>query len=200
MEALDMIKSINDLLAKYCDYSDPLGKIHREIKKNNLFSVIKGLYETDISVPGYYLSAFILSPSYLSFEYALYHHGLIPEKVAVYTSATFEKRKSKKFENTFGIYTYRDIPKTAYPYGVKAYVVDGYSYFIASKEKAICDRLYIAPPQTSIKGLKILMFDDLRIDEEDFYALDMDELLFLCVKYKSTNMKILSKVIMKELK
>ena len=194
-----MIKSINDLLVMYNDYSDPLGKIHRELKKENLYSVVKGLYETDRNTPGYFLSAYIYGPSYLSFEYALYYHGLIPEKVVVYTSATFQKRKSKKYKNSFGVFTYRDIPKSAYPYGIKIYIVNGYSYFIATKEKALCDRLYIARPQTSMKALKYLMFDDLRIDEDEFYDLNMEEILFLCDKYKSTNIKLLKKIIRKEM-
>lgn len=194
-----MIKSINDLQVLYKDYSDPLGKIHRELKKENLYSLVKGLYETDRSTPGYFLSAYIFGPSYISFEYALYYHGLIPEKVVVYTNATFQKRKSKKYKNVFGVFTYRDIPKSAYPYEIKIYIVNGYSYFIATKEKAVCDRLYIAPPQASMKALKYLMFDDIRIDEEEFYDLNMQKLLFLCDKYKSSNIKLLKKIILKEM-
>lgn len=194
-----MIKTINNLLVTYNDYADPLGKIHRLLKKEKLYSVVKGLYETDKNTPGYFLAAYIYGPSYLSFEYALYYHGLIPEKVVVYTNATFQKRKSKKYKNKFGIFTYRDIPKTAFPYDVKNYIVNGYSYFIATKEKALCDRLYIASPQTSMKALKYLMFDDLRIDEDEFYNLDGKKLLFLCDRYNSTNMKLLKKIVQKEL-
>lgn len=194
-----MIKSINDLLTMYNDYSDPLGKIHREIKKKNLISLVKGLYETDRMTPGYFLSAYIYGPSYLSFEYALYYHGLIPEKVVVYTNASFQKRKTKKYTNVFGVFTYRDIPKLAFPYGVKNYIVNGYSYFIATKEKALCDTLYISPPQTSMKAVKELIFDNLRIDEDEFKSLDIKECLFLCDRYNSTNLKLLKRILLKEL-
>ncbi|MBN2258976.1 MAG: hypothetical protein JW702_00365 [Clostridiales bacterium] len=194
-----MIKSLLELQELYKDYSDVIGKINREVKKENLFTVIRGLYETDYRTPGHLLSAYIYGPSYLSFEYALSQHGLIPEKVSVYTNASFNKRKSKKYTNTFGIYTYRDIPKKAFPYGIKAHIVNGYSYFIATKEKALCDSLYIAPPQTSMKRLKILMFDDLRIDIDMFFELDVEELLFLCDKYKSKNIWLLKKIVLKEM-
>lgn len=194
-----MIKTIEDLLVLYEDYSDPLGKIHREIKKENLFPVIKGLYETDTNTPGHYLSGYIYGPSYLSFEYALYYHGLIPERVVVFTNATFNKNKSKKYSNTFGVYTYRDIPKNAYPFGVQGYIENGYSYIIAIPEKAICDRLYIAPPQHSMKALKILIFENLRISEDTFFELDFDKLVYLCDKYQSTNMRLLKKIIAKEI-
>lgn len=195
-----MVKTINDLLVKYKKYADPIGKINREIKNKNLFPIVKGLYETDINTPGLYLTAYIYGPSYVSFEYALYYHGLIPEKVTVFTSATFNKKRTKKYQNAFGVFAYRDVPKSAYPFGVKAYINNGYSYMIASPEKALCDQLYKAPPQTSMKNLSTLIFDSLRIDEEAFFELDLEELMFLCGKYQSTNIKLLKKIIVKEKK
>lgn len=200
MEELDMIVTILDLNEKYKDYSDILGKINREVKKGNLITVVKGLYETDKTTPGYLLASYIYGPSYLSFEYALSYHGLIPEKVVNYTCATFGKNKSKTYSNMFGYYAYRDIPKAAYPYGIEAYVHEGYSYFVATKEKAICDILYIKEPQTSMKRLKAMLFNDLRIDIEEFYKLDKDELLFLSSLYRSKNVRLLKKIIEKELK
>jgi predicted transcriptional regulator of viral defense system len=200
MEELDMIMTILDLREKYKDYSDLLGKINREVKKGNLITVVKGLYETDKTTPGYLLTSYIYGPSYLSFEYALSYHGLIPEKVVNYTCATFGKNKSKKYSNIFGNYTYRDVPKTAYPYGIEVYIHERYSYFVATKEKSICDILFIKESQTSMKRLKSLLFDDLRIDMEEFYKLDKDELLFLCSLYRSKNIKLLKKIIEKELK
>lgn len=195
-----MIKTTDELIMQYKDYSDPLGKIHRETKSGNLIPIIKGLYETDDKVPGHYLAGSIYGPSYLSFEYALAYHGLIPERVHTYTNATYNKNKTKKYNNTFGLYTYRDIPKDAFPFEVVSYVENEYSYVIASPEKALCDRLYIAPPQTSMIRLKALIFDDLRIEEDDFYNLDFNKLLFLCDLYPSTNIKLLKKIIMKEIK
>jgi hypothetical protein len=193
-----MIKTTDELVLLYKNYSDPIGKIHREIKKRRLIPIIKGVYETDEKVPGHYLAGTIYGPSYLSFEYALSYYGLIPERVYTYTNATYNKNKTKKYKNLFGLYTYRDIPKTAYPYGVSSHVENGYSYTIAIPEKALCDRLYIAPPLKSMKMLKTLIFDDLRIEEEDFNSLDFDILLILCDLYKSTNIKLLKKIITKE--
>ena len=195
-----MIKSTDELIKFYKDYSDPIGKIHREIKKGNLIPITKGIYETDIDVPGHYLTGVIYGPSYISFEYALSYYGLIPERVYTYTNATYNKNKSKRYRNNFGLYTYRDIPKKAFPFGVKIYIENGYSYTIAIPEKALCDKLYIATPQKSMKKLEALIFDDLRIEEEDFYNLDYDVILILCDLYQSTNLKLLKKIILKELK
>lgn len=101
-----MVKTINELLILYENYKDPYGKISREIKNNNLIRLVKGLYETDKNIPGYYLSTYIYGPSYLSFEFALSYHNLIPERVYVYTSASFNKNKRKIYENYFGTFTY----------------------------------------------------------------------------------------------
>jgi len=193
-----MIKSIADLLVTYKDYKDPIGKISREMKKKNLFPVVKGLYETDLHAPGLYLSAYIYGPSYVSFEYALAYHGLIPERVVVYTNATFGKNRTKKYNNRFGSYLYRDVPKSAFPYGVKAYLDNGYSFLIATPEKALCDKLYISPPQTSMKQLKLLLFEDLRIDEDAFLDLNVEDLLTYCDLYPSTNLKLLKRILKKE--
>ena len=195
----NMVKSIDMLLNEYRNYSDPIGKINRDIKKKILFPIVKGLYETNLNTSGHLLSAYIYGPSYLSFDYALSYHGLIPERVMVYTNATFNKRKSKIYQNQFGIFTYRDIPKTAYPFGIKAYIDNNYSYFIGSAEKAICDKLYIEPTQTSVKSLKRLLFEDLRIDIESFRQLDFIEMRLLCSKYPSKNIKLLEKYLSKEI-
>src|SRR5690554_7511413 len=91
-----MIVTVNDLLIKYKDYKDPYGKIKREVDNKNIFPLIKGIYETDEATPGYFLSSYIYGPSYLSFQYDLSYHGLIPERVVAYTNATFGKNKRKE--------------------------------------------------------------------------------------------------------
>ncbi|MDD4000142.1 MAG: hypothetical protein PHX62_04525, partial [Bacilli bacterium] len=138
---------------------------------------------------------FIYRPSYLSFEYALSFYNLIPERVVTYTSATYNKRKSKEYKNMFGYYTYKGVPKSTFPYFVKAYVEDTYSYFIASPEKALCDMLYILPPVNKVKALEQLLFEDLRINPDEFNLLNFDDIKFLSTKYISNNIKLLTKLI-----
>lgn len=192
-----MVVTINDLLIKYKDYKDPYGKIKREVDKNNIFPLVKGIYETDEKTPGYYLSSYIYGPSYLSFQYALSYHGLIPERVVVYTNATFGKNKKKEYKNKFGLYLYRDIPKSAYPYGIKVEIINNYSISIATPEKAICDMLYITSPHNNIKELEVLLFEDLRIGYDDFYNLNFENMLFIARKYKSKNIRLLEKLLEK---
>ncbi|QLY40610.1 hypothetical protein HF295_07035 [Hujiaoplasma nucleasis] len=190
-----MIVTTLNLKEKYKDYTDINGKIKRDIDNGFLFPLIRGIYETDESVPGFLLAAYIYGPSYLSFEYALSFHNIIPERVVVYTNATFNKRKSKSYQNKFGLYTYRDVPNAAFPFSVKAHEENGYAYFMASPEKALCDLLYTRKPVTSLKDLKMLLFEDLRINKDMFEQLNFDEILFLSDKYISNNMKLFRKYI-----
>ena len=191
-----MIHSFDDLLIKFQDYTDIKGKIRREVQAGRLIPVARGLYETDQTISGKYLAGRIYGPSYLSFDFALYVYSLIPEAVYnTYTSATFDKHKTKKYQNQFGVFTYRDIPTEAYPLGVLIVEENGYSYQIATTEKALCDKLYTISPVSNLTELKELLFDDLRIDEDEFEKLDHNTLETLAPLYHSTNLNLLAKLI-----
>ena len=190
-----MIVTSLDLHEKYKNYSDKRGKIARDIKKGLLFPLVKGIYETDPNVDPSLLAQYIYNPSYLSFDYVLSLEGLIPEGVYTYTNATCGRGKRKIYTNHFGTYIYWDIPIAAFNKGVRTEIIDGYQIMLATPEKALCDKLYILPPVLSMKNLKVLMFYELRIDEEEFDKLNKDDLLILAPLYKSTNLNLLAKLI-----
>lgn len=192
-----MIKTTAIMLQELNNYKNPRDKLTHMVKKKECIPVIQGLYETNPTTPGYRLANTICSPSYLSFEFALSYHGLIPEAVYNFTSATFEKKKKKEFKTPFGTFTYRDVPSAAYPYGIECVSENGYTFQIASPEKALCDELYIQSPVTSQRELKELLFDGLRIDWELFCKLNMDDILFLNSKYHCTNIQKLTKTMEK---
>lgn len=195
-----MIKTIEQLLEEYKNYDDVYGKIRRLVEKKELIPIIRGIYETNKNTPGYYLSSFIYGPSYLSFDYALSYYNLIPEKVYTYTSATFNKRKKKIYQTSFGVYSYQDIPKDAFPFDIQFIEEDEYVYQIASPEKAICDKLYSLQPVSSQKELMELIFVNLRIDQKEFYQLNIDKMIILSSKYNSNNLYFLSQILKKEKK
>jgi predicted transcriptional regulator of viral defense system len=198
MEEISVIKTIEDLKNEYKAYSDILGKLKREVALGKYIPIVRGLYETSKNTPGYLLSSYIYGPSYLSFEYALSYYGMIPEKVSTYTSASFNKHKTKKYITPFGNYIYKDIPKLAFSHDVIAIEENGYVYHIATKEKALCDKLYDIKPVSGLKALKELLFDDLRIDESLFSSLDKNKLANLISKYKSKNLSLLHKMLMED--
>lgn len=180
------------------NYTSPHNKLASLCKQGVYHHVRHGCYETEHDIPPYILACSIYGPSYLSFEYALSFYGLIPEKVTVYTSATTRKNRTKKFQNDFGTYTYQDIPFAAYPHETIVQVWKDRGYLIATPEKALCDTLCKQKPVTSVKELKLLLFENLRIEEDEFIKLNRESLLFLCPLYKKKNLAFLSKMLEKE--
>lgn len=190
-----MIKTTAILIEELSNYKAPANRLARLVKYGTYIPVVKGLYETDKTIPGYLLAGSIYGPSYLSFDFALSHYGLIPEAVYTFTSATFEKKKAKKYETAFGNFIYRDVPLLVYPLGIKLAREGDYVYQIATPEKALCDKLYMMSPVTNKKDLQDLIYDDLRIDERKFDELNREDLLELSELYHCTNTKILGRLL-----
>lgn len=193
-----MLKTHLVLLDELKNYASPAKKIERMVKNGELTRVVRGLYETDPHTPGYLLAAAIYGPSYLSFEYALAHHGLIPEAVHQITSASFDKKRAKQFETPFGIFIYRDVPEEAFSYGVQPLIENGYSYRLATPEKALCDELYKLSPCANRAELEQLLFEYFRIDRQAFLRLDLAEMEQLAELYQTKNHKLLQSWIRKE--
>lgn len=193
-----MIITASMLRNKYSDYSNPLDKIKRETDSGILFRLTRGIYETDSGVNPCFLASSILSPSYLSFEWALSYYGLIPEKVVAITSASLGVRKNKTFNNMFGRYEYSDIPSLAFSEGLTYLEQGDYVVKIATKEKAICDSLSKWRVVNSVKSLKELLFIDKRIDEKEFSTCDFVLMMRLASLYKKTNLDMLINLIRKE--
>ena len=191
-----MILTFDSLALQFKDYTDVKGKIRREVQSGRLTQITRGLYETDARADGKYLAGAIYGPSYLSFDYVLSMCSLIPEAIfRTYTSATFSKGKAKQYDNAFGVFTYRDVPAAVYHFGVEIREENGYSYQIATPEKALCDKLYTISPVGSVKAIRALLFEDLRVDESDFWQLNLEDIKQLALLYKSTNHKYLAKFI-----
>lgn len=177
------------LLDELQKYASPRSKLSRMVKCGKIFPIAKGLYETEKGTPGIFLAGSIYGPSYISFEYALGYYGMIPEAVYTITSATFEKKKTKKYETSFGTFTYRDVPSEAFPLGLKLVKEDDYYYRIATPEKALCDMLYTLPPARNTAELYITLTDDLRIEDSQLKNLDAAAITNLSAHYHSTNIK-----------
>lgn len=179
-------------------FSAPKNKIQLMEKKGEILKITRGLYETEKNVFPPLLASSIYGPSYLSFEYALSFWGLIPERVSEYTSATTGKNKSKFFKTSVGKFSYGDVPIKVFPFDVLIQNMGERSYLIASKEKALCDLLYKKKSVKNLSELKVLLFDDLRIEESFFLELDKEKLKFLCPLYAKNNLKLLMRLIESE--
>ena len=175
------------LLDELHSYRNPRDKLARMVQNKECIPIIQGLYETDSSTPGYRLANCICTPSYLSFEFALSYHGLIPEAVYNFTSATFEKKKKKIFQTPFGNFSYRDVPSAAFPLGINLIQEGEYFYRIAEPEKALCDKLYTMSSVKNTEELAELLFQNLRIEKEELFKLDAKKIEQLSNAYHATN-------------
>ena len=114
--------------------------IHRMKKQGYIQSVKRGLYKlSDESVPDLYLANKLYEPSYISLEFALSYHRVIPETVYEITSIT--PKTTRRFETLGKIYSYRKIKKTAFT----GYIIEkqrGFGFQIADPEKAFVDTNY----------------------------------------------------------
>jgi len=195
-----MIKTTAILIEELDEYVNPTAKVGRLVDAGELVPIVRGLYETDGKIPGYYLAQSIYGPSYLSFEFALAYYSLIPEAVYNFTSATFEKKKAKQYTTPYGTFTYRDVPSEAYPFGIVLHAENGYGFQMATPEKAICDELYKISPLKNRVELEQLLFEDLRIDSDEFFRLKTTNMLQIAAHYHTKNHKLLQSYLRRSVK
>ncbi|MFH1460548.1 MAG: hypothetical protein ABIG64_09310 [Candidatus Omnitrophota bacterium] len=157
-------------------FSDKPQDVRRQVrywvKKGYLISLKKGIYILSdnyrkINLSRGFLANFLVSPSYLSLEYALGFYGLIPEKVTVYTSIT--TKKTAAYKNYLGVFEYRSLKKDLF-FGFTKVAENNQEFFIAQPEKAILDFFYF---RKEIKG-KAGEFESLRF--QNLETLDIAKL------------------------
>ncbi len=191
-----MIYDNNALNLLFKDYSNINQKISLETKKGNLIRIKRGLYTNNLKIDAPIIANVCYEPSYISFEYALSYYGIIPEFVSIYTSAVYNKKNNKIYKLGIETFEYRSIPNEVFSEGIRFNKnEEGIIYKIASIEKALCDTLYSKYPVRSIADLKILLFEDLRIDEEMFNNLDLGFIKKISTLYHSNTLLTLNKYI-----
>lgn len=192
-----MIYNIVELTDKYHLGLYPTQKIAK-LRKNGIIATIKnGMYSDDPEHDTLPAACEMFPFAYLSFEYALAKHGLIPERINSYTCAASGLQRRYIIESDLGVYTYRNVPFDFSRKGI-SYMLEGCS--IAGPEKALLDMLHVVPSVRSLKSLRVLLFEDLRIDEIEFERLDKQLMVELCDLYPGYTAKLLKKIIQKEIR
>jgi hypothetical protein len=167
------------LLEMLKDYKRPNDKISEWIKSGELIAIRRGLYitgpETDLPVPEPFLIAnHLRGPSYVSSETALSYLGFIPERVYEITSVTL--KTAKKFNTPVGRFNFQHLPSPYYSFGIESIkLTSKQTALIASKEKAVCDKIILTSGLTlrSTRQTKDFLVEDLRIDESSLQKLDV---------------------------
>jgi predicted transcriptional regulator of viral defense system len=115
--------------------------LHRYTKKGFTNRLKKGLYTLyDASVPDIYLANKLYEPSYVSLEFALAFHRIIPETVYEITSVS--TKATRQFKALEKIFSYHRIKKEAFT-GYNVYRQQDVSSLIADAEKAFVDLAYL---------------------------------------------------------
>ena len=167
------------LVSMLTEYRSPNDKIVRLIDEGWLVPIKKGLYavspeRTTIPISTPLVANLLYGPSCVSMDYALYHYGIIPERVVEVTSMT--TRRGKVYDLPIGRFSYTHSPLDFYPVGIdRVENTDKTGFLMASPEKALCDKLVFTRNLNIVspRALQDLLMDDLRLDEENITRFDL---------------------------
>lgn len=171
-------------------YAKPRDRIKRLLDAGDIVRVKKGLYVFGDAyrrapVSRELLANLIYGPSYISLDYALAWHGLIPERVTTVTSVTMGR--SRTFTTPFGIFSYRSLPEPRYATGVLLQQSENESFLLASPEKALADKAW---DDKRFSGATMAAYEDylvrdLRIDIDRLRLLEGERLEAVRAAYNS---------------
>lgn len=116
------------------------------LKKGYVLQLKRGMYtlredDRTAKLSAYLLANALYSPSYISLETALSYYGFIPERVPIITSIA--SKKTQQFSNPCGDFIYRHLKHACYGGFITQQDEYGNNFFIATKEKAMVDFLYL---------------------------------------------------------
>ena len=136
-----------------------IGLLHRYKKRGFIAQMKRGLYVfPDNLPPDVYIANKLYDPSYISLEFAMSYHRVIPETVYEITSIT--TKATRRFEKLGRIFSYRRVKQPAFT-GYTTEKQKGISFLIADPEKAFVDANYFR----MLDGLKpISRFNKERIN------------------------------------
>jgi hypothetical protein len=115
-------------------------------RKGYIHALKRGAYILDaryrrVPVSAPFVANYLVTPSYLSLEYALWRYGLLPEAARAYTSVT--TKSTRRFSNVLGTFTYRTM-KRSLLFGYRPVTDEGAEHLLAEPEKALLDYLHLS--------------------------------------------------------
>jgi hypothetical protein len=183
------------------EYERPRDKITALLRQGAIIRVKKGIYvfgERYARRPfsREILANMIFGPSYISLDYALHYHGLIPERVEAVTSVTCGR--GRRFSTPVGLFIYRKIHMRAYPIGIDQVELEGgRPFLIATPEKALADKIH-EDRGTAIRSqaeMREYLLTHLRIDPGRLERLDGKMLALIAARYGSRKIRLLSDLV-----
>ena len=206
------------LLAELAGYARPNDKISELVRSGTLTRLKKGLYtlSDNPQLSRELVANHLHGPSYVSCHWALSYYGLLSEAVAGVSSICIDR--AREYSNSLGRFTYHSVPTSYYKFGLTSQSLSGQSltghrltargftgeggglsaFVIATPTKALCD-LLVTTRLIRIQSRRAMLeylFDDLRLNEADVAALDLQIVKdCLTAQYKTQILTNLSKAI-----
>jgi len=114
--------------------------LHRYAKTGFITRLKRGLYAfPDALPPNVFIANRLYEPSYVSLEFALSYHSVIPE--TVYTITSITTKATRRFEFGEKVFIFRRVKKQAFT-GYEIVKQNGINFLIADAEKAFVDAQY----------------------------------------------------------
>lgn len=190
------------LLGLLKGYSRPYDKIIEMVNQGIIYQLRRGLYLTTSLVSTKTPEPFLIAnhlygPSYVSLDSALFHWGLIPERVFEISSVT--PKTSKRFLAQNVVYSFTHLPVAYYPLGIQSLpLTENQTVLIANPEKALCDKVITTSGVNLRSKNQAMTFlvEDLRIEKDQLRELNLREMVkWLPACPKKSSIKILIEAI-----
>lgn len=167
--------------------------LNRALKTGEILRIKRGHYllareYRKTEPPPFTLAAMLYSPSHVSLETALSHHGLIPE--AVYQVASVCTRRSHSFATPLGVFSYHCVPSTFPTAGVEVISLpDSFWAYVATPLRAIADMVYLNRNVSWPSSGREYLLGSLRIEEMDLRELAFDRCDEIVAAFRSQRVK-----------
>ena len=151
--------------------------VHRAVASGEISRLKPGLFALRrqyrmTELHPYVVAAFLHSPSHVSLESALAHHGLIPEAVQQTSSVT--ARRSRSFVTDQGVFSFQRVPARQPRAGVETVKLGSRSWaFVATPLRALADMLYLDKSVSWPNDGLGYVLESLRIEPDDLSAVSM---------------------------
>ncbi len=178
-------------------YAAPRDKITKLLRDEVIVRVKKGLYifGDDYRRRPYsreLLANLIYGPSFVSLDYALAYHGMIPERVEAVTSVA--TKRSREFNTPVGVFSYQTTPSLHTGF---IRIEQGEDAFLmALPERALADRVRNdrgSGGVGSMKEARQYLTENLRIDRDDLRKLNVELIDELAATLRSRKVELCGK-------
>jgi len=170
-------------------------QICRWVKAGRLIQLRRGYYLLSgeyrkVEPFGPHIAAILVAPSYVSCEKALEFHGLIPERVGVYTSVT--TKRQARFSSKEGTFEYRHLKPSLF-WGYRSVSFEKQTGFMALPEKALLDFFYFKRIHATSAYI-----EELRLQNTE--AINMEKLREFAARFRKPGMAALARQLIRLIK